>query len=355
MLDLGSATPVNAELRRAFSSIVATLLRPVVLGILTALLATVVARPALGQQPSASTKTKAAEHYDRGVDHFERAQYAAAVKEFLAADELVPSSDALSSAIAAARRSNDHLLVLRASQRAIARESVDPKLAAGARAALAEASRHLARIEASCEPAPCSLELDGSTIPAGTNYALPGTHTIVAKAEGREPSEERLAMAAGASYRVSLTLKPTAGAPLPAPAPAAPPVGPPDSKPGPAAPTDQKPPVTSERARKDRPLPPVAFYAGAGVTGVLLILTTWSGIDTLSARDDLPERPTRDQIDDVEGRITRTDVLLAATVLVGAATGYAGIALVNWEGKGSARMGVAPTAGGFQTAITGRF
>src|SRR5688572_9355033 len=157
MLDSGSAHPVNAELRRAFSSDVATLLRPAFLGIVTALLVTVAGRPALGQQPSASTRTKAAEHYDRGVDHFERDQYAAAVKEFLAADELVPSSDALNSAIAAARRSNDHLLVLRASQRAIARESVDPKLAAGAREALTEASRHLARIEASCEPAPCTL------------------------------------------------------------------------------------------------------------------------------------------------------------------------------------------------------
>jgi hypothetical protein len=348
MLDFGSAHPVNAEQWRALSSAVAAVLRPAALGFVAAAVLTLAPRPALGQQPSASTKTKAAEHYDRGVDHFERAQYAAAVNEFLAADELVPSSDALSSAIAAARRSNDHLLVLRASQRAIGRESADPKLAAGARAALAEASRHLARIEASCEPAPCSLELDGSAIPAGTNYALPGTHTIVAKAEGREPSEERLAMAAGASYRVSLTLKSTAGAP-------APPVAPPDSKPGPAAPTDQNPPVTSEHAQKDRPLPPVAFYAGAGVTGVLLILTTWSGIDTLSARDDLPERPTRDQIDDVEGRITRTDVLLATTVLVGAATGYAGIALVNWHGKGSARLGVAPAAGGFQAGITGRF
>jgi hypothetical protein len=91
------------------------------------------------------------------------------------------------------------------------------------------------------------------------------------------------------------------------------------------------------------------------VTGVLLILTTWSGFDTLSARDDLPERPTRDQIDDVEGRITRTDVLLAATVVAGAATGYAGIALVNWGGKSSARIGVGPAASGLQAKITGRF
>src|SRR6185503_7165644 len=218
MLDSGSAPPVNAELDRAFRRVVAQVLRPAIVGVVAAAIVLLGVRPALGQQPSASTRSKAAEHYDRGVDHFERAEYAAAVKEFLAADELVPSTDALNSAIAAARRSNDHLLVLRASQRAIARESVDPKLAAGAREALTEASRHLARIEASCEPAPCTLELDGSPIPPGTNFTLPGTHTIVAKAEGREASEERLAMAAGSSYRVALTLKAALATPSPTPA-----------------------------------------------------------------------------------------------------------------------------------------
>ena len=352
MLDSGSAPPVNAELRRALSNVVTRLLRRAVASIAVASLVTFAGRPALGQQPSASTRSKAAEHYDRGVDHFERAQYAAAVKEFLAADELVPSSDALNSAIAAARRSNDHLLVLRASQRAIQRESVDPKLAAGARQALAEASRNLARIEASCDPAPCALELDGEPIPTGTNYALPGTHTIVAKGEGREPSEERLAMAAGASYRVALTLKPAASAAAPAPATAG---APPDPKPAPPARTDNGPAPAPEQAPKQRPLPPLVFYAGAGVTAVLIGVTTWSGLNTLAARDDLPERPTRDQIDDVEARITRTDVLLATTVLVGAATGYAGIALVNWNAEGNARLGVAPTAGGLQARISGRF
>ena len=80
-----------------------------------------------------------------------------------------------------------------------------------------------------------------------------------------------------------------------------------------------------------------------------------SGRIRLAPRDDLPERPTQDQIDDVEGRITRTDVLLAATVLVGAATGYAGIALVNWNRTSGAKVGIAPTVGGFQAGITGRF
>jgi len=294
-------------------------------------------------QPSASVRGQAADHYDRGVDLFERGQYAAAVAEFLAADELVPSSDALGSAIAAARRSNDHLLVLRAAEKGIARESVDPKLAAGAREALAEASRHLSRIEASCEPAPCALELDGKPIAAGTSYALPGTHTIVAKGEAGAPDEQRLAMAAGASYRVALRLK-AAEAPQNA---AATPTAP--------APTPAKADRPTQAAEKrPRPLPPLAFYAGAGVTVVLIGVTTWSGLNTLAARDDLPERPTQTDIDGVESKITRTDVLLAATTLVGVATAYAGLALVDWEG-GSARVGVAPTAGGLHAAFSGRF
>src|SRR5688572_13942503 len=117
MLDARSAARINATPRRAFLSpmVQASYRRAVRLGAAVTLL-TLATVPAFAQQPSASTRERAANHYDRGVDLFERGQYTAAVTEFLAADELVPSSDALVGAIAAARRSNDHLLVVRAAE-----------------------------------------------------------------------------------------------------------------------------------------------------------------------------------------------------------------------------------------------
>jgi hypothetical protein len=59
-------------------------------------------------------------------------------------------------------------------------------------------------------------------------------------------------------------------------------------------------------------------------------------------------------VDAVRGRVRRTDILLAGSLLVGAATGYAGVALVDWNGgRGSAapRSG----AGAVGLHLSGRF
>src|SRR5260221_10264114 len=61
------------------------------------------------QQPAEpdSNRKRAAELYDQAVALYEKAKYAEAARAFYAADELAPSSDALASAIAAARLAND--------------------------------------------------------------------------------------------------------------------------------------------------------------------------------------------------------------------------------------------------------
>ena len=289
--------------------------------------------PAEAQTP-VGARSEAAEQYDLGVELFERAEYARAVEAFLRADELVQSSDALTSAIAAARRSNDHLLVVRDAERAIARESTDPRLAAGAREALTEAARQLARVKAECRPEPCSMSLDGKPIQAGSRYVLPGTHAFGASDASGARAEERLSMLAGSTYKLVLELTAPAGG-VEQPARAA------EQPPNPVSP--RKP----ERApAAGPPLSPAVFYAGAGITLVLAGVTTWSGLDTLRARDELPNEPTQAQIDGVESRIQRTDLLLAGSILVGAATAYAGLALVDWRGGERAAVRLAPMSGG---------
>jgi hypothetical protein len=102
--------------------------------------------------------------------------------------------------------------------------------------------------------------------------------------------------------------------------------------------------------REKKPLPPVVFYAGAGVTLLLAGITTWSGFDTLSAKDDFPR--TKAGNDEVYSRATRTDVLLGATIVAGALTAYTGLFLVDFAGGTAA---VVPLPGGVAAAASGRF
>jgi hypothetical protein len=273
------------------------------------------------EQPAAAAtatpQQQAARSFDAGVAAFQRADYPAAARAFLQADDLAPSAEALTNAIAAARRANDHLLVVQASKRAIAREPEASELAASAREALVQAERHVSRLELACKTAaPCSLTLDEAAVEAGTHHVLPGLHAVVASTADGQRAERRFETAPGSTYQ--LALEPIAEkrpeAPRPPPRQAAPNV-----------------------ERSSKPLPPVAFWVGVGVTGALAGVTVWSGLDVVKQRDDLPANPSLQQADEDADRIRRTDVLLLASVVVAAVTTYAGVALVDWDsGRASA-------------------
>ena len=67
------------------------------------------------------------------------------------------------------------------------------------------------------------------------------------------------------------------------------------------------------------------MIAGAAVTVVLGGITIWSGLDTLSARDDFMSKPTRAGYDDGVAREHRTNWLLGATTVAGVATVAIGV------------------------------
>jgi hypothetical protein len=288
---------------------------------------------------AAQTSAEAAEAFDRGVKHFERAEYELAARAFARADQLVPERNALKNAIAAARKAGTHLLVAELAERAERRAASDPELAAQARAALAEASLKLARLELACAPEPCVIVLDDERVDAGTRYVLPGIHALRSTAEGGARTQERMQLAAGATYRIVLH-----------------PV---------AAGTDRIPAqISSGSAREtratvpdrasQRPLSPTPFWIGAGATVALAGVTAWSGFDALAAKRDLPANPTTAESDSVRSRVLRTDLLLAGSVLVGGLTAYAGFSLVDWGG-GSASAQVTPTSGGAFASALVRF
>lgn len=264
-------------------------------------------------------RVRAAAEFEVGLKLYERADYAAAARAFLRADELVPSEDAIKNSIAAARKASDHLTVARASRRALSRPGASAELASAAREALAQAAPHLARLELSCEPEPCELRVDEESVRPGEHWVLPGTHRALAGHAGRR-SEQDIVTQPGATYRVVLRVP--AGAATEPVAEQASPAQVPPAQPAPGA---------VEQSRSGRPLSPAVFYVGTAATIVLTAATIWSGLDTLSARDELPSQPTTGQVDAVRTRVRRTDFLLAGTLVVAAGSGYAGLFLVDWS------------------------
>lgn len=293
--------------------------------------------PATAKDES-SERARAAELYDRAVALHDQAKYAEAARAFLEADRLSASSDALSNAIAAARRAHDHLLVAQASQRAIDREASDPKLAADARAALAEAAQHLARLEVHCQPTPCTLSIEQARVGTGLHYLLPGTHAVAAEFAGAVgPARQKVTLTAGALYTITLEAPAKSAAKEQTPAPAKPPAV-------------ARPPRTGDR----RPLPPWAFYAGAGATVVVAGLTVWSGIDALDDVDRFETTRRQGDRDTALSSMRRSDALLGGTVVLAALTAGAGIWLTDFGIQEEPRLSLASDGSTALLSLSGR-
>jgi hypothetical protein len=288
-------------------------------------------------EASSSDSAAAAALFDSGVQKFKQAEYVEAADAFLRADAAAPNTQALLNAITSGRRGHAHLLVARASERALARADADAELKRLAREALTEAAAHLARVELSCVPAApkasCAITTDDAEGAAGAHYLLPGTHRFVGQTAGGGRDDQPLTCNAGATYTV--VLRPSAG---------------------PSAPPSATAATTAPVAAK-RGWPPVVVYAGAGVTAALVGLTVWSGVDTLDARKALPAVPARTQNEEVLGRAHRTSGLLAGSVLVGVVTAAVGVWLVVWDRPAgpAAALVAAPLADGAHVALRGRF
>jgi hypothetical protein len=280
------------------------------------------AKAARADTPPAEPLERAAATFDAGVKAFESAEFELAARQFLRADELVPNPDALYNAIMAAERAKHDALLATAAERAASRQGSGRELAARAEKTLAEVRARVARFVLSCAPTPCELAIDGEHAAAGASYALPGARLVTARFADGSLAERRVdAMAAG-ERSITLELE-SRGSPRVAAATVVP-----QSDPNAAA--FGEPAGAADRAR---PLSPTLFYVGAGVTLALAGATTWSGIDTLRAKDRLPG--TESDNDAVLSRAHRTDALLIGTVLAGAATATIGLVWTDWAGSDS--------------------
>jgi len=316
-------------------------------------------------EPTPAQVRTAAEAFDKGREAYQSEEYVEAAEQFEKADYNAPSA----SAIELAARSRDKAGELdRAATLAtlgVKRHPEEQNLLKLAGELAKRARQTLFELTATCD-SPCELTIGGKLVHGAPDtqrvlYVAPGSVTVRAGWSDNRNDSRRVEAVAGGSGEISFT------APEPAtPAAVEKPVTP---EPAPAA----EAPPSDAAAKKWAGLPPAVFYAGAGLTAVLVGVTVWSGLDTVNnpgadrVRAECPNEDCQLYRDGL-GKQHRTNALLGVTIGVGAATAVVGAFATDWGGKKSAaetahaslrgrRAFVAPWAGtqGGGLAAFGRF
>jgi hypothetical protein len=290
--------------------------------------------------PAPESKARAAALFDQGVRQFAKGQYAEAARSFLEADEVLPSSQALTNAIDAALRADEPLMVARTANRALARPNVDRDAVQAAHAALAEVTPRLARLDVECKPESCAIRIDGNVSPPGVSYVLPGVHEVAGHAAQHAPFGLEITCSAGSLCRVGMQLVPVS-----APAQVA--------APEPVLDAPAPPPADEPSSLRER-LPMSVFVGAAALTATFGALTVWSGLKANAARDLYDDEPAQYDPDEVTRLARRTDLFLGTAVLCAAATAATALWWVDWGGGQRSTLAARPE-GGAVFVTEGRF
>jgi hypothetical protein len=98
------------------------------------------------------------------------------------------------------------------------------------------------------------------------------------------------------------------------------------------APVEPEPAVVTPVAEPEASrLPTWVFFGAAGLTAAVAGVTVWSGLDTLSARDDYVADPTEAGYEDGISRQRRTNVLIGVSIGLAVGTAVVGAFLTGWE------------------------
>lgn len=255
-------------------------------------------------EPSAGDKAAAAEAFDRGTAKWLGKDYAEAARYFETAHRLAPAAGALLQAVRSHERAGDTLRASTLALRLAAEYPGDAAAQKTARAVLDKHAGRYVRVEVACTG--CTLELDGKLVDSPTFYIAPGDEATVAAAFDTGVVSKNVFGKAGETVQVSFEAPPRAETPT---APAASP--------------------TPARDEPSRPPPPPAPAPGlpwavpavlGGLTVVAGAALTWSGLDTLDERDAYEASPTRARFENGRDLELRTNVLIAVTAVLGAAT-----------------------------------
>lgn len=285
--------------------------------------------------------------YDKAVQAHEQGDFAEAARQFAHADRLFPNDSVLKDALGEALRADAGVFGLMLVARA-ARSPNNAELQATAAKAREAFRGRAGRIEVDC-PERCAVEIDGhSPEPDAERWLAVGPHVVVltTSAYANHHDEHRIEVLPLETTRVQFVPPPPLAVVASSPSPS--PLRAPAPAPAPAAP------------RAEGGISPAWFWLGAGLTVALGGATTLSALDVSSRRRDFADRGCSrvgsDACDadasDGRGAVTRTNVLLGATALLGAAT-VATLFFVRWKPTLTTTVGAGDS--GMRVALTGRF
>jgi len=285
-------------------------------------------RPLLAQ-PAATdkeTKKKAAARFKEGEALFQKHAYAEAAAAFEDAYTIAPHPAVMLNAINAWSLAGQPARAATLSAKLISEGGTDEKSREEARSKMADLRGKVGRLEIRGAQTK-KLTVDGKSAAMGEVFVDPGDHLLEAEVDGQKV-QRRVTVVAGSSEQILLDApsKPTAPTPTATAAPT-------------AAPTS-----TAAEGEGKKGLPPTVVYVGGALTLVAGGITTWSGLDTLKAKDEFNKNRTDPNKEAGLAKQNRTNVLIGVTAVMGLAT--VGIALfaTNWDTgkKGSAQLRVGP-------------
>lgn len=318
------------------------------LALLSALIAPAIVR-ADEPQPSAERIKAAAEEFDRGRRAYLAKDYEQAAVHFENAYRDAPRAETLRLAIRARRDAKQ--LARAATLAAIAQQRYPDDASTNqlAKETLDAAAPQLHELAIDCS-VDCAVAADGRVVSQSdaTHHRIfldAGTHDLgISFSQGRAASR-KIEATRGGKETLSFTAPP-----LPA---AEPPPPPPSERKVDEPPPPAPPPV------REKPLGPVVFFVGAGLTVAAGAATIWSGIDTQNSpgvdtvrRECAGKDASCPAYQEGQDKELRTNVALGATIGLAVITGVVGVFFTQWS---SPR---AETTAGLRlgpTGVVGRF
>lgn len=301
--------------------------------------ATVVGATSGAAQSSVAAAAKA---FSLGQQAELAGDFRAASEHYELADRMVPSPEALRSAVKTRLKAGDAAIAATHAE-ALARRYRDERSQEIAADLLKGLRPKLARVSLSCTPT-CGALVDGGAIGVEEAtehifYLEPGQHTVAADFGAAGSRRQVVDARAGKTIAVDLDAPQQAAAAV-------------TTDPG----ADVQVGASSARSSG---LSRAWFVAGAAVTVGLAGATIWSGLDVLDRNDQYEQEPTRARLEDGQSAERRTNILLGATAAVAVGTGVIAL-FTRWssaggEAEAAPALGVAPVEGGAVLVFEGGF
>ena len=312
--------------------------RRIEVALVAALLGTTLGAATASAQDTATSEGRV--HFDRAVALFESGDPRGALAEFQRAYDLTRRSSVLYNLGATHQALHDYPRAIDALRRYVAAtdDRPTPERALAVRA-LAQMEPLVARLRVARSPADATVLVDGQTLEGDRVTVGPGAHVIVARASGHQSSQVEVTLASGDDREVTISLPTTAAVTSPGPTPAVTP-----------------PPTAGGRAAPSR----TVFWTMVITGGALAVGATITGGLAMETHADYATRRVGDaQAPELarDGRALSltADLLAVGAVAAGATALVLGLTRHDGAPSPSARVSVAPTAGGASVTVAGRF